>query len=228
MDLATLLAKLNAEEKAVVENAIAEEKNRGIEAARKKSDEVKRWMTEANSMKDALREIGLDVDSDIGEQLRGITEKATGKPKTELEKQVVTLTKQIQQLTQKATESEKKAMESVERYRNTKLSQELSKAFGEKIHASDYVINGLIREGKVTINELDEIVFKNGESEIDFKSGVDQFMKSNTHIVKNTQAPGAGSAGGAGGSAKSMTRAEFDKLDPASKMQLMKEKVALE
>jgi hypothetical protein len=212
MALDEILKKLTAEEAAIVTSAIDFEKQAGIEAVRKRAGEVTKHMTAANLYRDALRAAELDPDGDVAEQLVALKQTNTGKPKSELEKQVLTLTKSVQQLTAKATEKEKEALESQNRYKSTRLHNELSTAFGETLVAKEFVIPGLIRDGKVKLNDLDSVVWVAGENEVDFKSGVDQFKKTYPHLVKNTQSNGGGSNGGQGGSAKTVTRAEFEAL----------------
>jgi hypothetical protein len=223
MDLTAVLAKLTEEERAVIQASIDAEKSTGIEAARKKGDEIKRWMTAANALKDSLKAAELDPDSDIAEQIAALREKSGTKPKSDLEKQVVTLSKQIELVNRQLAEKETAAQASAEKYKLTRLKQELGKTLSEKVHASDFVIDGLIRGGTVTLNENDTVVWKDGESEIDFGKGVDQFLKSNPAIVRNTQNPGSGSGGGAGGSAKTIARAEFEQLAPADQMKFVKD-----
>ena len=224
MDITEVLAKLSSDdERAVVTAAIAAETQKGIDAARKKGAEVSRWMTEANTLRDQLKAAEIDPAGDITEQIAAIREKAGTKPKSDLEKQVVTLSKTIEQITKQLKEKEAAAIESADRYKSTRLKQELSRAIGDKVHAADFVIDGLIRAGTVTLNENDTVTWKDGEDEIDFGKGVDQFLKSNPTIVKNAQKPGAGSSGSPGGSVKTMQRADFEALAPVDRMKFIKD-----
>jgi len=223
MDITEVLAKLSSDdERAVITAAIAAEAQKGIEAGRKGRAEVSKWMTEANLLRDQLKAAELDPSADIAEQIAALREKSGTKPKSDLEKQVVTLSKQVEQVTKQLKEKEQAANDSAERYKTTRLKQELSKALGEKVHSAEWVIDGLIRGGKVTLNDTDAVAWKDGENEIDFGKGVDQFLKSNPEIVRNAQKPGAGSSGATGGSAKTMQRADFETLSSADQMTFIK------
>lgn len=223
MLLDDILKKLTEEEKSVVTEAIEAEKSRGIDESRKKGQSVQKYMTEANRLKDILRNAGIDPDEDIEQQISALKESIKEKPKSDLERQVLTLSKQVKILTDGMAEKTKEAETEKGKYRNTKLTQVLGQSLGEKIHASDFVIKGLIRDGKVKLDENENPVWVDGETEIEFGKGVDSFLKQNNGIVKTTQTPGAGSSPGSGKSAKSMARAEFDNLAPADKMAYMKD-----
>jgi len=223
MLLDDVLKKLNEEEKTVVNSAIEAEKTRGIDESRKKGQSVTKFMTELNRLKDVIRNAGLDPEADVEEQIVALKDGLKEKPKSDLERQVLTLSKQVKILTDGMAEKTKEAETEKGKYRNTKLTQVLGTSLGEKIHASDFVIKGLIRDGKVKLDENENPVWVDGENEIEFGKGVETFLKQNNGIVKTTQTPGAGSTPGNGKSAKTMARAEFDNLAPANKMAFMKD-----
>lgn len=223
MLLADVLNKLNDEEKSVVTEAIEAEKSRGIDESRKKGQSVQKYMTESNRLKDILRNSGIDPDEDIEQQLTTLKDGLKEKPKSDLERQVLTLSKQVKILTDGMAEKTKEAETEKGKYRNTKLTQVLGTSLGEKIHASDFVIKGLIRDGKVKLDENENPVWVDGETETEFGKGVELFLKQNNTIVKTTQTPGTGSSPGSGKSAKTMARAEFDSLAPADRMSFMKD-----
>ena len=223
MQLDDVLSKLTDDEKLVVTSAIDSEKSRGIDETRKKSQSVQKYMTELNRLKDIIRNSGLDPDEDIEEQITSLKDGLREKPKSDLERQVLTLTKQVKFLTDGMVEKTKEAETEKGKYRNTKLTQVLGSSIGEKIHATDFVIRGLIRDGKVKLDEDENVVWVEGENEIEFGKGVDTFLKANNTIVKTQQTPGTGSSPGTGRSAKTMARAEFDNLGPADKISYMKD-----
>ena len=223
MLLDDVLKKLNEEEKSVITEAIESEKSRGIDESRKKGQSVQKYMTEANRLKDILRNAGIDPDEDIEQQLVSLKESIKEKPKSDLERQVLTLSKQVKMLTDGMAEKTKEAEGEKNKYRNTKLTQVLGTSLGEKIHASDFVIKGLIRDGKVKLDENENPVWVDGETETEFGKGVELFLKQNNTIVKTQQTPGTGSSPGSGKSAKTMVRSEFDSLAPSDKMAFMRD-----
>jgi uncharacterized FlaG/YvyC family protein len=225
--LEEILKPLSDEESGVVRAAIQAEKDRGVEASRKKGQEVEKLLTEVNKFKDFLRDdMEFDLDKDLKEQLEAAEAAAAqggegdSKKASDLEKQVKTLTKQVETLTTQLTEKEKIANEKSDRLRVTKLTEILRKSIGEKVHSSDFVIKGLIRDGTVKFadeNEDTAVFILNG-TEMPFDKGVQDFLKGNPGIVKNEQAGGGGSGGdhGAPGE-KVMKRSDFDKLSASER-----------
>jgi hypothetical protein len=195
MTLDELFTKYKVEDgdKDIVHGLIETEKQKGIEASRKKGEEVKKHLTDANHLRDTIKALGVDPDGDLETQISDIKGKLTGKAgkETELEKTVKTLQTRLDKKDKEAAEKETK-------YRNLRVSERLVKAIGDKVHASEYVIKNLIQDGKVSLNDNDEVIWKDAAGDLDFEKGVDSFIKSNPSIVKNQQAAGSGSTGGTG------------------------------
>lgn len=82
-----------------------------------------------------------------------------------------------------------------DRIRST-LSKALRDDKGEEmLFASDKVVNELLLTDRVRLTDGDELVFVDGESEIDFDSGLKKVLDENKNLLKNQNRPGGGSGG---------------------------------
>lgn len=226
--LEEIFTAIGADDAVVVKSAIQAEKDRGIEASRGKGKEVDKLLTELNRLRDFLRDdLEFDLDKDLKEQFEEARKDQgdDGNKKSELEKVVQQLTKKVESLTKEIGEKEKVATEKGEKLRVTKLTDVLRRSIGQKVHASDYVIKGLIRDGKVKLLEDEEtaVFIENGE-EVTFDKGVQNFLKANASIVVNDQTGGGGTDGNhkAPGE-KVIRRSEFEKLPASEKSAKVKE-----
>jgi hypothetical protein len=94
-------------------------------------------------------------------------------------------------------EKEKATEQANTKFRNAKITSQLSDAMNGKIRGHDFVIKDWIRENKVRLDENDQVVFV-GQDEtetIDSKKYLDSFTKERSDLVISQQIPGGGSAG---------------------------------
>lgn len=222
--LEEVLSKLSEEDKGVVVAAIESEKTKGIDESRKKGNEIKKHLTDLNKLKDTLKELELDPDGDLSEQISSLKTKInSGATSDEVTKQIKSLQKQVETLTGNLTEKERIAQEKSAKLARQTLTNALTKALGEKVYASEHVIANLIHSGKVKLGDDEEtVLFVDGESELEFSKGVESFLKGNPGIVKNSQNPGGGSKPNNNSSEKTMARNSFDQLNPNDKMAFVK------
>jgi hypothetical protein len=214
MELSEILSEIGEEKAAVVNAAIEAEKNRGIEAARKKGQDVNKFMSETNKHKDRFRAIGLDPDGDLDAQLVTIKErleKATNS-KGEDDPAVKKLERQLAAIVAKLEATEKEKAEATQKYTKTRLSESLRKAFGDQINGVGLAVDNLIYGGKVKLSENDEVVFVNGSDELTIEEGVAAFKKQYPELVKNTQNPGGGSAPQGKPNSKSITISQYEAM----------------
>lgn len=218
LDLAKLKAALKDAEgsEEIIENvlsAVEEEKERGIELKRKSDREAKGL----RAYKKALETIGFKPDEhDLDDFLTDLTEAkerlSSGDvtDKSELTK----VMKSLEKLQKQFDEKDAEARELRDKGRKATIRSKLQSAIGDKIYGPTYVINDLITNGKVGLNESDEVVWIDGDDEVGFDEGLKSFMTTNADIVKNTQRPGGGSAGGGGNKSAKYSLDDFDKMSP--------------
>lgn len=107
--------------------------------------------------------------------------------------------------------------ETAESNRKSQLAKELlSKAMTGRIYGSTAYANELIRNGEVVLSDDEKsLVWKNAES---FDKGLSYFFDSHKSDLINSQNGGSGAGDrSSGANAKTMSRAEFDKLDPEAR-----------
>jgi hypothetical protein len=73
----------------------------------------------------------------------------------------------------------------------------------EVLFATDKVINELLHTDRVRLTGDNDVVFVDGESEIDFDSGMKALLEENKSLLRNPNRPGGGSGGAEGSPGKS-------------------------
>jgi DNA repair exonuclease SbcCD ATPase subunit len=219
MELTEILDEIGEEKAAIINAAIEAEKNRGIEASRKKGEDVKKFMTVSNKLKDSLRALNIDPDGNLEEQ---ISEARTRIEKLSKESeggndQVKSLQKQMADILKKLEASEKEKETVNRKLTTTKLSESLSKAFGDSIYGVDLAVKDLITSGVVKLSDGDKVVFLDGDNEIDLDEGVNSFKKKRPDLVKNTQKSGGGSSPQQGKGVKVISQSEYDSMNVAQR-----------
>jgi len=171
---------------AYLENAIDAEKQTGISSKRRANQEaqsLRRW-------KQVLEEAGYDGDADgVAEWLQAKAAASTkpGEPNPEIDK----LRKEFAKA-QKALEDEKQNASKIKTTADRRsIKAKLIEAFRDKVYGHDLLADSLINDGKVKLTEDEQVVFVNGEDEVEFGAGVKKLLESRPDLVKNTQAPGA-------------------------------------
>jgi predicted RNase H-like nuclease (RuvC/YqgF family) len=214
MTLEEILAEVGEEKAGVIKAAIDAEKARGIDASRKKGDEVKRFMTEANKLKDALKALDVDPESDMDTQLESLKQKiAVAKAGGGSNEEVKALQRSLKTLETKFAETERKEAETRKKYESAKLTEALTKAFGDTLIGVDQVVENLILKGKAKLIDENSVVFVDGETETELSAGVEAFKKSRPDLVKINGKPGSGGTppSGAPGQ-KKITTAQFETM----------------
>ena len=223
MDLTEVLKDLPEETQGAIlelhKQAVESERNHGISASRKKGEEVKKYMTEINRIRDIANEHEIDISDDdlpkaIAEKLK--TFKAASVDKDEYASKLSRLEKQIAEISQREQAAQQKV--------NTlKLTDALSQAMGDFFHAKDYVIKNMIASGEVKIDENGSIVFLDGDDELDLQKGIESLKKKRPDLVKNISTPGGGSSRGRNNSTdtKTISLTDFNKLPPADMAKFM-------
>lgn len=194
--------KMPQDEQDFVSGLIEAEKNLGITESRKKNKEAQTVRAELNRLRDLLKaNLELDPEGELEEQITALKEKLQkssktsdddGKSNAEIEK----LRKEMKAMTdrfQKQIDEEKTAKEAVQqRLRNSKIKEVLDKAMGDVFIGKELVIKDFIREGKVKLTDDENVVFVDGDDEIELTKGIDLFRKNNSDLVRNNQVPGSG------------------------------------
>lgn len=219
MTLEDIVKELGDDKSKIIFGAIDAEKQRGIEASRKKGEEVKKFMTEANKLRDSLRALEIDPDANIDEQIDDFKRRVEklSKEGEGSEANIKNMQRQLAQISQQL-EGEKKEREAAQRkYVNSKISESLTRAFGDTVYGVDLVVKGLMSDGKVKMADGEKIVFVDGESELDLESGVKLFLEQRKDLAKNTQRPGSGSAPSAEKQTSTITKAQLQTMSVKEK-----------
>jgi hypothetical protein len=214
MALEEILKELGEEKAAVIAGAIEAEKQAGISAAHAKSSEIKKWMTEANRLRDEKRALGLEPDADLSEFVSSLKAEPKQKPISDAERKLNATLKEIDEYkTRLQKEQEKNA--------RAAIYSEATKHL-ESVPARDYVIKAWIADGKVKVDESGRVLMVEGDTDIPLDKAVDVFIKNNPHLVSSGQRPGSGSAGSTSMAGKKVMRVEtFDGLTQKEKAAYM-------
>jgi predicted RNase H-like nuclease (RuvC/YqgF family) len=219
--LEEVLKVLDDDSREAVVNAIEAEKQRGIDGSRKKGDEVKKHIGELNRLRDKIRELEIDPDSDIDEQIESLKSKIKGGGgQAEWQRESGKMQRQLKELTDKLAQKEQREAELVK-------SSALSKAAGYlkgKAHAHEEVSFRLFHEGKIGVGrDGSSIVWKDGDEELDLDKGISAYLKNRPDIVINGQKGGGGSDGGGSTADKSMAQADWEKMEPKARANYIKD-----
>jgi hypothetical protein len=190
------------------------EKSTGIDRHRKANKEAEGLRKSLTAIKDKLSDLGWEEDSDLEEFFDSL--KKTKETAPESNKELKKLTKQLVEL--KSQLDAKTAAESELRGKTSKLriKTKLGADISDKVWASEYVVDGLINSQKIGYDDdTDSVVWLDGETRIPYDQGLKRWLDSNQSLLKNSQKPGASSAGPQGGSAQGkLTIADLEKMSP--------------
>ncbi|SUP42258.1 hypothetical protein [Veillonella criceti] len=150
-----------------------------------------------NKEKELLGLLGIDDPAKAPETIKGINEtltalKAAGQKPETMGAQFEALSKQVKELTDKMTQAEEKAKQERDKRIQTTIKSQLISALNEG-HAIKPDTFASLLIPNVVVKDDESIAFKQGDSEIDVKDGVNAWLKENLWAVKNTSQPGAGS-----------------------------------
>jgi hypothetical protein len=214
--LEEIIAEVGEEKAAVIHAAIEAEKTRGIESSRKKGGEVTKWMTEANRLKDTIRELEIDPASDLAPQIATLKAKidkaaASGDTQSAMERK---FQQQIDAINKSLEAERKEKVEAQTRLSHATIKEQLSKAFGDSVIGAEDTIELMILKGNAKLNDAGKPVIVDNDVEVDLTAGVEAFKKANPSRVKNTARAGGGSSGGSGGSqgGKVLTMSQFETM----------------
>ena len=220
MDLTEIVGKLPEDEKGIVLAAIEAEKNRGIEAANKKGAENAKLRRENEGFKSAIKNtFEFDVTSvdELPDALSKYKKTATVNTNDYVSKADF-------ELVRKQVADRDAKLETAERQmRNSKTAEKLGQILGDGFHAKDLLIKGMIDAGQVRLTESGDVVFIEGDDEVEAVKGVESLKKKRPDLVKNTSKPGSGGAGGSKDKKNDgkIDYEQFEKLDPIAQRDYM-------
>jgi hypothetical protein len=178
-----------------VSGAIENEKEVGRKSRNKANDEAKGLREQRNKLREGLKTLEIDYESESWiDDLRSMKTKAKSGSKASEEnsenlKVIEKLQNQIDEITK-----DRDAVRS--RERNTRITNELSSAFGEKIYSKDLTIKGLISDNAVSIDDETDKVYINIEGEnYEPSKGVEKLLELKRVDGKVTQKPGSEGSG---------------------------------
>ena len=195
---------------------IEAERNKGIETKKKVNSEAEGLRTRLRSLEGSILDAGFsipEIEKDgqkvydfqaLSESLKQTSEKSKKAPESDLE--ITNLRNQLKENETKLnqmSEFEKKWMETTEKVKRKTLENELSKAFDDEsgnpsIFGKSEVIKNLIYEGRVDLDENEEVVWKDGENKLDLKTGKQKFLEERKDLIKVTPKSGSGGSGSGG------------------------------
>lgn len=226
MELRDILEKLSDEEQGVVNGVIdarcQEEKNRGIEAARKKGVENNRLLGILGKTKEHYAALGLDPEAaDVDTRINALIDSMRSKGGKETELQAAM--KRIERLEADVGNERKEKEEVKGRLKRNKMSEEVSKILKGVVFADDLVTETLIARGSVKVNDEDKTVFVIDGEERPLGEGIAEFLKTRPDLLVNRQNPGSGSApSGKNPPKKTMPLSEFNKLSGKARSEFVK------
>jgi hypothetical protein len=218
MDFQEVVSSLTEDQKGAVLAAIEAEKTRGIEAANKKGAENAKLRRENEGFKSAIKNT-FEFDVTSVDELPDVLSKF--KTKTVNTSEYVPV-KDFELLKKQIADRVARIEQGNRELRNSKTAEKLNKVIGDQFHASDYLIKDLIAGEKVRLTESGDVVFVDGEDEVDITKGIERLKKNRPDLVKNLSKPGSGGAGGGKDKgSKTISLEEFNNLPGIERAKLM-------
>jgi hypothetical protein len=216
-----VLDSLDDESKAAITAQIDSERTKGVESTRKKSAEVQKHLTELNRLRDLLKSVEIDTDSDIEAQIKDRFVKKGQEGESEWKKENAKLQKQIKEVSDKLVAADKQKSDLMRSSVITKVASALK----DKAYAHEDIALRLYSEGRVTIgSDGSTIIYKDGDNEIDLEKGMGDYLKSRPEIAINSQKPGSGSPPPSSGpNKKTIARDTFFTMEPQEQAQWFKD-----
>ena len=186
-DVLAMINKLGIDNKDDLTNTIItlveEEKNRGIESYRKKDQEVLKY-------KNTLKELGWDSEKyqDVSEFVTTVKKKDEVVSKKDIT--ISELNTKLIDLESKWTQERESAKQITEKSNRNKMLAELTGAIGDKLRGSKYIIDSYISNGRVAIVD-DKVAFRDGETTIDFNTGIQKVLEENKDLLIVNQKTGS-------------------------------------
>lgn len=198
--------------------AVAQEKEFGKTKYAEKDKEA----VGLRKYKALIKNLGWDGESDPEEFVTTVQANLENR-QTEGNAQMVEVTKQLKKL-QKDFETSQTELQA-EREQKTALQQQnklktientLAPKLSESFYGHNFMIKALIADGQVDLDEKGQVIFKNGESVMEFDKGLKWLEETHSDARKNTQKPGGGSVpANQGGAKPKYTMAQIDSMTPA-------------
>jgi len=192
MTLEEILAQIESDElKEAIVGKINEETEKGKSLYSKKDREVLKFKT-------ALKELGYDHEkyADVSEFID--TKKEVESKVNDSKLTIATLNDKLNDLTSKLEQERAEADRAKRVSKENKITAELTNKIGGEFFGASYLIKTLISDGKVDIDENNQLFFREGEDVIPFEKGLDQLKQENKDMLRVTQQGGTGDVGGQG------------------------------
>lgn len=186
LKLALMKATTEAEKEDIIsaiESLLTAETEKGKSLYKKKD-------SEALKLKNAMKELGYDPETD------GDLETFIAKSKSkrgDVESSKLTIAQLSEKLTEVQNEiatERSRANEHKAKAEREAMNSKLTSTIGDKIFGSKYVIESLINNKRVKIVD-DNVVFANGEDIIPFDAGIKKVLEENKDMLKVSQNNGS-------------------------------------
>ena len=173
------------------------EKDLAIESTKKVKEELKGM----SKWKDFANNVGYDGSDDLDTFTEKVKSKmASADNKSDIETRFTSLEARFNAEVKKREDAESKLSEVKAKRTRDVMKTAIVNAFKDekgdsKVYAPDLLANELINNGSVKLLDDDKtIIFKDGESNVDFDTGIGNVLEKRKDLVKNTQKPGGGSS----------------------------------
>jgi chromosome segregation ATPase len=169
----------------------------------------------------ALEKLGFDKDdTELDSYVEDLASKIDDKAGTgsELQKQLQKLQREFS-IAQTELKAERDQREQLQKQNKVKtIEQKLGKLLSDEFYGAPFILKSLILDNQVDLDEAGEIIFKQGDRQLDMKAGLKWLTDTNAEARKNKQNGGAGSPPGAG---PAKTKYTLDQIKSMTQDQIM-------
>jgi len=186
--------------------------------------------------KNGFQELGFDTENgNVEEFIKSLKESKekvsvvdeTTSENSALKTSIETLRRDLQKLQGDYQESNKKATELEIKHKQAKIATLLKKALSDdtgtpKLYGQDSEIELLLMKNALDLDG-ERVIWRDGESTLDFDSGLKTFLEQKKSQLRNSQRPGSSGVPGGSPQGKTITRSQFEALNPGAKLSSVKE-----
>jgi hypothetical protein len=197
------------------------EKARGIKETNKANKEAEKFRKAKIAFEQIARDFGIErfddpesAASEIVTKYKSVAEKGGS------------IEGEVKALKSRLDKSELEKQQAIEKGRVASIKSKVFNDFNEKLVAPGLHLDSLISKGRLTLaDDGESVVWKDGDGEADFKSGLQKYVLENKDSAKNQTQPGARSAASKSKQTgvKTITQAELDAMRPRQRAEFFKD-----
>lgn len=197
------------------------EKQRGIKESQKANKEAEKFRKAKIAFEMVAKDLGIDKLDDP----ESVAAEILSKHKNAADKGS-TVEGQVKALQKRLDDADKEKQDLISKNRSAGIRSKVASEFEKRLYSHGLHLDNLIAKGRLALaDDGEDVVWKSGDDEVEFKTGFEKYVAENKDSAKNISKPGAKSSGSSpkGKQANTITQADFDAMKPKEKAKFFAE-----